>query len=68
MTKFNKILLIGSTTAMGAIATSAQAAAYDVTALTTGIGEAAVAVLAVGASVVLVVLGVKVFKWISRSL
>lgn len=43
-------------------------AAYDTTAVTSGVADAATAVAAIGAAVVLVVLGVKVFKWIARSL
>ena len=43
-------------------------AVYNVTTVTTGVADAVTAVLAIGAAVVLVVLGVKVFKWIARAL
>ena len=60
----NKIL-----TGLGIATLSAPAfAVYDVTGVTSGVGDAATAVLAIGAAVVLVVLGVKVFKWIARAL
>lgn len=62
--KMNKIL-----TGLGVSALSVPAfAAYDTTAVTTGVADAATAVAAIGAAVVLVVLGIKVFKWIARSL
>lgn len=43
-------------------------AVYDTSTITTGVADAATAVGVIGASVVLVVLAVKVFKWIARAL
>lgn len=43
-------------------------AAVDTTTITTGITDASTAVAAIGAAVVLVVLGIKTYKWVTRSL
>lgn len=43
-------------------------AVYDTATITTGVADAATAVGVIGAAVVLVVLAVKVFKWIARAL
>ena len=65
MNKATKLGLV----AMGTLGASMPTwAVYDVTGITTGVSDAVVAVLAIGAAVVLVVLGVKVFKWIARAL
>lgn len=48
--------------------TSPAFAVIDTAGITTGVADAATAVAAIGAAVVLVVLGIKVFKWIARSL
>ena len=65
MNKYQKIVLV---TAGFTFASMPTWAVYNVTGITTGVADAATAVLAIGASVVLVVLGVKVFKWIARAL
>lgn len=65
MTKRNLALTIASTFGVASMPTWAV---YDVTGVTSGVADAATAVLAIGAAVVLVVLGVKVFKWIARAL
>lgn len=59
-------LAIGTVTAM--TASMPTWAAIDTAGITAGVAEAATAVGLIGAAVVLVVLGVKVFKWIARSL
>lgn len=65
MNKFNIAILTGLATAAASMSSQA---AFDTTAITTGVTDAAVAVGVIGAAVVLVVLGVKVFKWIARAL
>lgn len=64
MNKATRILLGAS--AIGA--SMPTWAVYDTTAITTGVADAATAVGVIGAAVVLVTLGVKVFKWIGRAL
>lgn len=64
MTKLSKVLLAGS----AMVASMPTWAVYDTTAITTGVADAATAVGVIGAAVVLVVLSVKVFKWIARAL
>ena len=65
MNKMTKVGLV----AIGTLSASMPTwAVYDVTAVTTGVADSATAVLAIGAAVVLVVLGIKVFKWIARAL
>lgn len=59
-------LAIGGLTALGTAMPTW--AAIDTAGITAGVAEAATAVGVIGAAVVLVVLGVKVFKWIARSL
>ena len=55
--------------AAGLSLTAAMAqAAVDTTAITTGVTDAATAVGVIGAAVVLVVLGIKTYKWVTRSL
>lgn len=49
-------------------AAGASQAAVDVSAITTGITDSATAVGTIGAAVLLVVLGIKTFKWLQRSL
>lgn len=49
------------------IATASQAA-IDVSGVTTAVGEAGTAVASIGAAVTLVFVGVKVYKWVQRSL
>lgn len=52
----------------GFLAVTSANAAVDTTAITTGITDAQTAVATIGAAVVLVVVGIKVYKWIQRSL
>lgn len=49
-------------------ASSAFAAAPDVSAVVTEIGGAAVPIAAIGAAVLLVMVGIKVFKWVGRAM
>lgn len=53
---------------IAAIAPAAQAAAIDVTAVTTDIAAQAVPVGLVGAAVLLIFLAVKAFKWVRAAL
>ena len=46
----------------------AASAAVDTAGVITEIGGAATAVAAVGAAVLLVIVGIKVFKWIARAM
>lgn len=50
-----------------ALATAASAAPPDVTAVVAGIGEAATPIAAIGAAGLLVLVGIKVFKWVRRA-
>jgi hypothetical protein len=47
---------------------SSFAAAPDVTAVTTEIGGAAAPIAAIGAAVLLIIVGIKVFKWVRRAM
>ena len=47
---------------------SANAAAIDVTAITTEIAAQAAPVAAIGAAVLLLVVGIKAFQWVRRAL
>lgn len=47
---------------------SAMAAAPDVTGVVTEIGGAAAPIAAIGAAVLLVIVGIKVFKWVRRAM
>jgi hypothetical protein len=47
---------------------SAFAAAPDVTAVVTEIGGAAAPIASIGAAVLLVIVGIKVFKWVRRAM
>lgn len=60
-------LLVASATAFAVTALPAHAA-IDVTAVTTEIAGAAAPIAAIGAAVLVVLVGVKVFKWIGRAL
>jgi len=60
-------LAAGAAMALGLASSMAQAA-VDTTSITTGVSDAATAVAAIGAAVVLVVLGIKTYKWVTRSL
>lgn len=60
---------VGTAVAIGAASvTSAQAAAVDVTAVTSEIGAQAAPVAAIGAAVLLIYVGVKAFQWVRRAL
>ncbi len=65
MNKFYKVL--GTTSAL-ALASNQANAVVDVTATTTEIGLAAAAVLLIGAAVILVKVGVRLYKWASAAL
>lgn len=59
-----------SLVALGALAgtAAANAAAVDVTAVTTDIAAQAVPISAVGAAVLVLYVGIKAFKWVRRAL
>ena len=65
MNKYQKIALASAGFTFASMPTWA---AYNVSTVTSGVADSVTAVLAIGAAVVLVVLGVKVFKWIARAL
>lgn len=50
------------------VAATMANAAIDTAGIITGVTDAATAVGVIGAAVVLVVLGIKTFKWVARSL
>lgn len=61
---FNRALLPFALIGAG----SANAAAVDVAAIVTDIGAQATPVAAIGAAVLLLVVGIKAFKWVRRAL
>jgi hypothetical protein len=67
MKMFKKAMKYGTGAALTAYGVAANAA-VDVTAVTTGVSESQAAVLLVGAAVTLVIVGIKTYKWINRSL
>lgn len=50
------------------LAAPAFAAPPDVTAVTTAIGEASAPIAAIGAAVLVVFVGIKVYKWVRRAM
>lgn len=54
--------------ALLASAGAANAAAVDVTAVVTDIGAQAASVAAIGAAVLLLLVGIKAFKWVRRAM
>jgi len=46
----------------------ANAAAVDVAAVVTDIGAQSASIVAIGAAVLLIIVGVKAFKWVRRAL
>ncbi|NMG45547.1 methyltransferase [Aromatoleum toluvorans] len=56
--------------AVGVLSASASsfAAAPDVTAVVTEIGGAAAPIASIGAAVLLILVGIKVFKWVRRAM
>jgi hypothetical protein len=55
-------------TAALAVAGQASAAAPDVTAVTTAIADTLTPIGAIGAGVLLVVVGIKTYKWVRRAM
>lgn len=64
MNKFQKIVLGAATL----VASMSSQAALDLSATTSLIGEAAIAVLAIGVAVIAVKVGVRVYKWAAAAL
>lgn len=50
------------------VAASAAKAAVDVSGTVTALGDAKTAVLAIGVAVIAIVVGIKLYKWITRAL
>lgn len=63
MTRKQKLALLASFASPAAFA-----AAPDVTAVTTEIAGAATPIAAIGAAVLLVIVGIKIFKWVRRAM
>lgn len=51
-----------------AVASSMSSAAIDVAPVTSALGDAGTAIAVVGAAVLVVIVGTKVFKWVARAL
>lgn len=62
---FNRAVVAG---ALLAAAGASQAAAIDVSAVVTDIGAQAAPIAAIGAAVLLLVVGIKAFQWVRRAL
>ncbi len=67
---FNKVktFVFGLAASVGLISSPALAAAVDVTAVTADIAAQAAPIAAVGAAVLILMLGIKAFKWIRRAM
>lgn len=63
MRQFNQIKKYGFGASLAAVAGASQAA-IDVTSVTTAIGDAGTAAATVGAAVLVMIVGIKVYKWI----
>lgn len=61
-------MYFGIGVALSLIAGAASAAAVDVTAVVTDIGAQAAPVAAIGAAVLLLLVGIKAFKWVRRAM
>lgn len=71
MNQFNlQIRRVAQIAAAGAlaIASQANAAAVDVTAVVTDIGAQAAPVAAIGAAVLVLMVGIKAFKWVRKAM
>lgn len=63
----NAIRKLGTAAALS-LAAVGTAAAQDVTAVTTEIADAATPIAAIGGAVLLVLVGIKVYKWVRRAM
>lgn len=61
----NALIAVG---VIAATAAQAQAVAPDVSGVVTEIGGAAAPIAAIGSAVLLVMVGIKVFKWVRRAM
>lgn len=69
MNRVNKeTLRYGALAAGMSLAQAANAAAIDVTAVTTDIAAQAAPIAAIGAAVLLLFVGIKAFKWVRRAM
>lgn len=62
---FNRALIAGAALVGGA---AANAAAIDVTAVTADIAAQAAPIAAIGGAVLVLIVGIKAFKWVRRAL
>lgn len=63
-----KSYLVPVAGAVGLAVSGAASAAIDITSVTTSIGEASAPIAAIGAAVLVVIVGTRVYKWIQRAL
>lgn len=69
MKQMNKFRKYGAAVAVGLMAVAGSAsAAIDTAAVTSSLTDAGAAVAVVGAAVLVVIVGTKVFKWVARAL
>lgn len=68
MNKTLRNALIAAGVIAATAAQQAQAAAPDVSGVVTEIGGAAAPIAAIGSAVLLVMVGIKVFKWVRRAM
>lgn len=71
MNQFNlQVRRVGQIAAAGALAVASQAhaAAVDVTAVVADIGAQAAPVAAIGAAVLVLMVGIKAFKWVRKAM
>lgn len=66
--KFKFLKVGGLGAAVAAMAPGMAQAAIDVSDVVTGIGEANAPIVAIGGAVLLVLVGVKVFKWVRQAM
>lgn len=64
MNRFNKVVAFG----LGLAPVLSFAAAVDVAAVTTDIAAQAAPVAAIGAAVLILMVGIKAFKWVRRAM
>jgi hypothetical protein len=64
MNKLNAVLLA----ALSFFAVGAQAAAVDVSSVVTDIGAQAAPIALIGAAVLILMVGIKAFKWVRRAM
>lgn len=63
-----RLALLNGAAVASMVAAPAAFAAVDVSAVVTEIGDAAAPIASIGAAVLLVMVGIKVFKWVRRAM